>query len=804
VIGTPAYMPPEQARGRIEEIGPAADVYAIGAMLYHVLSGRMPYTRPSDRMSPRTVLALVTQGPPPALASVAPTSPPELVAIVEKAMAREIADRYPDMTAVARDLRAFLENRVVAAYETGAWAELKKWVKRNRALAAAFLLVGVVLVAATVTTTRLYLRAEEETTRANQQLAIREEVLDLVRKLFKTAEGDPVVGRRLTVAEILEKASEELDEDRIEDPETRAELARLVGNAFTDLGLAVRGEEILENARRDALAHLEPSSRLLLKLTDGLLHALMQNERPRERLVALNEWIGETLDAHYPVDDPFAVDTRFHVVEHFVQSFSPGEALELLDRQIPRLVGGLPRTHPKFIVLAVGRDTMLSSLGRHAEGMAILEEELRIQREVLGPKHPDLLELRFSIVDSSLFGGGVEAQKQGRLLVEEMRDALGAHHSLTLSSAARLVESFDAKGDEPTIELIRSIVTDPAARDLGSAAMVRAYGALARVSSGDARNAALEQAQELAESLETELGLGNSRARKAVGALAALLEAVGLQERAEVYRRSVVEHLEAKWGHARRTLAARLSLAKNLMAQGELDEAEELLTGNADMLEDGSSGMRALLQVTNLLTLADLDRLGLDDGSCIDWLKEAIRVAIPKLGEFHIATIGAQLRLSGEYNREGQGRLGAELAMELADRVAGVHGPRSDEYRMCLSSALFGYIGSGQLARAAEAARRLDTALVPTALDHADMLDSIAVALSITGNGEEALGYARRAVDASRPDDRWTPGRFQTLIDICLELDRLDEARVWYRGLLALPDFEMSEGFVDTERLEGE
>jgi len=135
VVGTPAYMPPEQALGRVDEVGPPADVYAVGAMLYHLLAGRIPYTRPGGRITARTILTMVIQGPPPPLAGLVGDAPAELVAIVEKAMEREIDDRYPEMTALARDLQAFLEKRVVLAYETGAWAELKKWVQRNRAVA---------------------------------------------------------------------------------------------------------------------------------------------------------------------------------------------------------------------------------------------------------------------------------------------------------------------------------------------------------------------------------------------------------------------------------------------------------------------------------------------------------------------------------------------------------------------------------------------------------------------------------------------------------------------------------------------
>jgi formylglycine-generating enzyme required for sulfatase activity len=105
----------------------------------------MPYVEPGRYASPRAVLARVQRGPPQPLHELAPTAPAELVAICERAMARAPHDRYRDMSALADDLRAYIEHRVVSAYETGAVAELRKWVVRNKPLAAS--LAAVLLLA---------------------------------------------------------------------------------------------------------------------------------------------------------------------------------------------------------------------------------------------------------------------------------------------------------------------------------------------------------------------------------------------------------------------------------------------------------------------------------------------------------------------------------------------------------------------------------------------------------------------------------------------------------------------------------
>jgi len=137
VLGSPAYMSPEQAHGDLKAVGPHSDVYAAGAMLYHLLAGHMPYVPPGKSAGNHAVLQRVREGPPEPLEKVAPGAPGELVAICERAMARDWRERHPDMGALAADLQAYVEGRVVPTYERGALAELRKWVRRNRGLAAA-------------------------------------------------------------------------------------------------------------------------------------------------------------------------------------------------------------------------------------------------------------------------------------------------------------------------------------------------------------------------------------------------------------------------------------------------------------------------------------------------------------------------------------------------------------------------------------------------------------------------------------------------------------------------------------------
>ena len=171
VVGTPCYMSLEQAEGRLEDLGPRSDVYAMGAMLYELLTGQAPYVRPGSRPSPHTILAALLQGPATPVHELAPNVPAELEAICEKAMARPIEARYRDMGELGADLAAYLERRVVRAYQTGAVAELRKWVERNQALAASAACAVLLLVVGLTTSLVFKARSDRNAKLAEENAA---------------------------------------------------------------------------------------------------------------------------------------------------------------------------------------------------------------------------------------------------------------------------------------------------------------------------------------------------------------------------------------------------------------------------------------------------------------------------------------------------------------------------------------------------------------------------------------------------------------------------------------------------------
>src|SRR5262249_14704869 len=167
LLGTPSYMAPEQAASRHQAIAAATDVYALGAILYELLTGRPPFKAESALET----LHLVVADEPVAPSRLRPKLPGDLETICLKCLHKDPSHRYASAEALGDDLRRFLEGRPIKARRSSAVERFGRWCRRNPAVAVLCGLTSTLLLTLTVVSVTAALHIDRAWRRADQTAA---------------------------------------------------------------------------------------------------------------------------------------------------------------------------------------------------------------------------------------------------------------------------------------------------------------------------------------------------------------------------------------------------------------------------------------------------------------------------------------------------------------------------------------------------------------------------------------------------------------------------------------------------------
>ncbi|MEO6690469.1 MAG: tetratricopeptide repeat protein [Dokdonella sp.] len=624
---TPGYAAPEQLAG--EPVGVAADVYALGAMLHELLSGRRPYAAVGESAAALAVAHASGEAPPlsHAVNATAPTSSRrlrgDLDLIVATALRHDPVRRYPGADALADDLRRHLAGRPLRAQRDSTSHRVRKFIARHRV---AVPLAAGALTALVATTAFALIQSRDAHLQAERAEATRNFLLDL----FEQADPDRKGEKALSARDLIDLGARRVQHDLGSAPDTRIDLQGVVGNLYESLGESaaasdIRAKRLAEAENRypandpriaqaridlarsegerehfdqarayaraaiDALPENVASHR---KLRASALGALGGIERRAGRFEAAAEAqtrrisLLRSLAPEATADLAEALDD-LGVVEHAqgrydASASSYREALEIIEAQA--------NAKPS-VLIRIRYDLALAEHERahFEEAERLFKENLALARQTYGDNHRTVADQLYQL-GQNLRQSGREQEslpwlQQALALYERIN---GPTHSRVATALTTLAQAQLRTGAQPeaiaNLERAYRIYLD----SLGPRHLYTAVGetalAQAKLEAGDAAGAETVFRDTLAKYADANpQHIFAEAARRGLGEA---LTAQGRLADAEPLLRTVQQRLVAKFGEAdHRSESAAIALATCLHAAGRTTEATAVLSATRSAIE---------------------------------------------------------------------------------------------------------------------------------------------------------------------------------------------------------------------------